>query len=274
MNDLREIAISDITVRADRVRPLDEAAAEGLAQTIEAEGLLQPITVREVSEGFELVAGRHRLAACTALHWAVIPAMVVRGDDTDVALMETLENLARNELSALEKAAHFARFKLAYEAKYGPVQRGGDRRSPEATDQSPDLGLWSFNDTIAERTGFKRSTIFAYVAVWTGLDHGQYERLCALPQVADNFSQLRVLAAQSHDRQDHALGLIENGKAATVGDAISMIDDVHKPSPAEKRVTVARGAWLRLNQTERQAFLADNEDEVRRFAVERGWIVG
>lgn len=276
MSNLQNIAVESIQVPDDRARSLDGAFVEGLAGMIEAEGLLQPITVREVDGAYELIAGYHRLSACTALGWDTIPALVREADDTDAALFETLENLARNELSALDRARHFARFKRAYEAKYGAIERGGDRKSQAAEksskNQSADVALWSFHETIAERTGFSRRTIFAYVAMWQGLDPSQYERLCALPAVAGHFGQLKQLSEQTHDVQDQALGLIETGQAGSVGEALDVIAGIDRKSGQDAVIGRAVSAWSRLSQAQRFGLFDNFEADIRAYAAERGWL--
>jgi ParB family chromosome partitioning protein len=286
MSNIGSITIARIEVSDDRARGLDTAWVEGLASIIEAEGLIQPIAVKRIGEHingdplYKLMAGGHRLAACKALGWGTIPAVVYEAGFGGADLIETLENLARRELTPLDRAKHFARFKAAYEAKHGPIQPGPKTtNSPrngliagEADNQRAQDGFWSFHEVIAERTGFKRSSIFEYLAIWNGLATGSYERIAAQDKVARNKGQLKKLSEQNHDRQDQALGLIETGKASGVDEALDQIDEVFRQSPAEKRLTVARGAWSRLTQSQKRAFLADNEHEVRQFAIERGWI--
>lgn len=291
MSRLQSIPIASIEVREDRARGIDLAWAEGLAGIIDAEGLIQPIAVIEIGEKltegekdfqplFRLVAGGHRLAACKSLGWEEISAQVYPDDFGNTDLIETLENLARRELTALDKAKHFARFKSGYEAKHGPIQPGPNANSPRngliaegQENQSPRDGLWSFHEVIAERTGFKRASIFDYLAIWNGLAPNSYERLRALDHIAGNKGQLKQLSEQSHDRQEQALGLIETDpKITTVGDALNALDGIERQPIDEKKITVARGAWTRLNQEQRFEFLSGCEDEVRQYAIQKGWI--
>lgn len=276
MTDLQLIQIDTVQVSADRARSLDPAWVEALAGTIEAEGLLQPIAVRPADNGFELVAGWHRLSACQALSWETIPAVVICRDDSSADLLEALENLARRELSALDRARHLARFKQAYEAKYPEAKRGGDRKSQKAlADQTANIAVWSFADAVAEATGFSDRTIRLYAAIWAGLDPKSYERLCALSSLANNQAQLKLLSEQSHDLQDQVLGILEmDGPGTTVSEALTLIGEGRLTTKAEKKLSVARGAWGRLNQDERFEFLSACEEEVRLYAIQKGWIDG
>jgi ParB family transcriptional regulator, chromosome partitioning protein len=68
----------------ENVRVLDEAHVEALAGSIKLQGMLVPLVVREGADGFELVAGFHRIAAARSLRLAEVP-VVVRDADTEDA---------------------------------------------------------------------------------------------------------------------------------------------------------------------------------------------
>ena len=278
MSLLQTISIARIDVPEDRARGLDHAWVEGLAAIIEAEGLIQPIAVKVIGEHingeplYKLMAGGHRLAACKALGWETMPATVYDAGFGDADLIETLENLARRELTALDKAKHFARFKAAYEAKHGPIEKGGDRKSGAAKNQSPRDGLWSFHDAISDRTGFKRTIIFDYLGIWYRLAPDSYERISALASVADNKAQLKALSEQTHDVQDQALGLIEAEKAGSVADALDLIAGIHRKSGQDAVIGRAVSAWSRLSQVQRFGLFDNFEADIRAYANQRGWL--
>jgi ParB family chromosome partitioning protein len=70
--------------------------------------LLQPITVRAVDNGFELVAGERRLRAATRLGWTEIPAIVKDYDDKALLTMALIENLQRSDLNPIEEAEGYS----------------------------------------------------------------------------------------------------------------------------------------------------------------------
>lgn len=86
-------------------RQFEQKALQELADSISQSGLLQPITVREVSSGYELIAGERRLMACKMLHMEQIPAIVERYDDEKSAVFSLIENLQRRDLNYFEEAA-------------------------------------------------------------------------------------------------------------------------------------------------------------------------
>ncbi|HVT01869.1 MAG TPA: ParB/RepB/Spo0J family partition protein [Thermoanaerobaculia bacterium] len=77
-----------------------------LQDSIKANGLLQPITVRKSAkgEGFELIAGERRLRAATHLGWKEIPAIVKDVDDRALLTFAMIENLQRADLDPIEEA--------------------------------------------------------------------------------------------------------------------------------------------------------------------------
>ncbi|MCL2739909.1 MAG: ParB/RepB/Spo0J family partition protein [Oscillospiraceae bacterium] len=75
-----------------------------LAQSIKEFGLLQPITVRKVRAGFELIAGERRLRACKMIGIEHIPAIVMEMDNSKSSTYALIENLQRKDLSYLEEA--------------------------------------------------------------------------------------------------------------------------------------------------------------------------
>ena len=85
-------------------RQFDPKALEELAQSIQQNGLLQPVTVREVEQGYELVAGERRLLACKQLGMEQIPAIVQRFDYQQAAVLALAENLQRQDLNYFEEA--------------------------------------------------------------------------------------------------------------------------------------------------------------------------
>ena len=96
----------------DAIRPspfqartsFDEQELAGLAQSIRENGLLQPISVRKVEGGYELVAGERRLRACKLAKMQTIPAILCNYSDERTAALGLLENLQRENLNPFEQA--------------------------------------------------------------------------------------------------------------------------------------------------------------------------
>jgi len=101
------LPLRDVRANPDQPRKhFDEEKIAELSASIKAHGLLQPIVVRRVADGFELIAGERRLRAAQLAEIDRLPALVREVEDPlELAL---IENLQREDLSALEEAEGLA----------------------------------------------------------------------------------------------------------------------------------------------------------------------
>jgi ParB family chromosome partitioning protein len=94
----RDIPVTEI--RQDETQPrihLDESTIAELAQSIEANGLLSPILVRQDGDGYIIVAGERRFRAVVSLGWTTIPADVREFDADSAQWAALVENVQRDE---------------------------------------------------------------------------------------------------------------------------------------------------------------------------------
>ena len=90
-------------------RRFDAEATSALADSIKAQGIVQPVLVRtRVAGGFELIAGERRWRAAQQAGAPTIPALVRETDDRDTLLLGLVENVAREQLSPVEEARAYA----------------------------------------------------------------------------------------------------------------------------------------------------------------------
>lgn len=109
--DIRTIAVASIdAVMSSRKRPVSPEKVADIQRSITQQGLLQPIGVKPVGDGFRLVFGAHRLAAFQESGTPDITALVfpVEMTDEECLLAEIQENLARNDLTGAERKAFAA----------------------------------------------------------------------------------------------------------------------------------------------------------------------
>lgn len=85
----------------------EDETLEALALSIQEVGILQPIVVRRVGQGFELIAGERRLRAAKRAGLATIPAVVRESDDTESLREALIENIHREDLNPVELAEAF-----------------------------------------------------------------------------------------------------------------------------------------------------------------------
>ena len=82
----------------------DEDSLEELKESIRANGLITPITVRQVDGRYEIIAGERRYRACRALGMEKMPCYILSPDEAEAAQMALVENIQRENLSAVEEA--------------------------------------------------------------------------------------------------------------------------------------------------------------------------
>jgi len=102
---VREIDFALIRANPNQPRQqFDEVALNELAQSIADKGVLQPILLRPVGEGFEIIAGERRWRAAQKAQLHRIPALVRELDDATTAEVALIENVQRTDLNAIEEA--------------------------------------------------------------------------------------------------------------------------------------------------------------------------
>ncbi len=83
----------------------DEEKIEELSRTIHTHGVIQPIVIRNFDgERYEIIAGERRYRAMKKLNWTEVPAIVRDLSDKETASIALIENLQREELTAIEEA--------------------------------------------------------------------------------------------------------------------------------------------------------------------------
>lgn len=85
----------------------DEETLAELAASIAEVGIIQPIIVRDISEGYEIIAGERRWRAAQRAGLRSVPALVRPADDRDTLEAAVVENVHRQDLNALEEAAAY-----------------------------------------------------------------------------------------------------------------------------------------------------------------------
>lgn len=108
----RVISIAIVNIKPNPNQPrryFDGEQLSGLAESIKHNGILQPLTVRNLNDGnFELVAGERRLRASCLAGLTYVPCIEVVLTDTQSTVMALLENIQRQDLHFFEEADGYA----------------------------------------------------------------------------------------------------------------------------------------------------------------------
>ncbi|WP_278390429.1 nucleoid occlusion protein [Lactobacillus acetotolerans] len=102
---IQDIELAKIKANPNQPRrEFSDASIRELASTLDKDGLLQPIVVREKDDGYEIIAGERRYRAAQRLDWETIPAIVNNMSDDQAASLALIENLQRENLNPIDEA--------------------------------------------------------------------------------------------------------------------------------------------------------------------------
>ena len=121
---LRELPVASVLPNPFQPRShIDETELGELTASIEASGLLQPVIVRPRNGKYELIAGERRWRAVQNLGWPKIPAVVRDVDDQTLLTLALIENLQRNDLTAMDEAAGYHRLGEEFKLPQAEIAR-------------------------------------------------------------------------------------------------------------------------------------------------------
>ncbi len=187
-----------------RVR-FDYNELEGLACSIRANGLLQPINVRALENGeLELISGERRLRAARMIGMTKIPCIVMNASDQQSALFAIIENVQREDLDFFEEAVAIERLMTEYGLSQDEI---AEKLGKAPSTLSNKLRLLRLPEEIRDRISYG------------GLSERHARALLTLP---DNNTRKRVLDI-----------VIE--RHLTVAETERLIQDVHRRRKGAKK---------------------------------------
>lgn len=153
--EIRRLPVGEI--RPNPFQPRREFPADELnelAQSINENGLLQPLTVRPApgeTVGWELVAGERRLRAVKQLGWGEVPVLVREVEDPTLLVLALVENLQREALGALEEAEGYQVLADSFGLTQGEIARAVGKSRSAVANQLRLLHLPPSVKTLVER---------------------------------------------------------------------------------------------------------------------------
>jgi ParB/RepB/Spo0J family partition protein len=180
------VEISKIRRPRFKLRVLDEALVANLMKSIEALGLLQPISVRKAGDSYELIFGVHRLEACKRLGWRYIPAIVMDIPEDESFLARVAENLQRNHvINAVEEGRGYKEL----------LKKG-----------------WTLT-RIAKKIGMSDSYVFDRINLYDNLDPSLKEELAKNPNGFMSVSHaVRIASIKNRETQRELAKAVEKEK--------------------------------------------------------------
>lgn len=105
MEQMKDISVAEVSVSPYQPRTIfEDERLDELCQTIQQHGVIQPIVVRKKQKGYEIIAGERRWRAVLRLGLPTIPAIIKDMSDHQAASASLIENLQRENLTAIEEA--------------------------------------------------------------------------------------------------------------------------------------------------------------------------
>jgi ParB family chromosome partitioning protein len=135
--ELAELPVDAVHPNPRQPRKRFEAEpAAGLADSVRAQGVIQPLLVRpRAAGGYEIIAGERRWRAAREAGVATVPAVVREADDRDTLLLALVENVAREQLSAVEEARAYAVLQDEFTLSLGEVAEKVGRSKPSVSNR-------------------------------------------------------------------------------------------------------------------------------------------
>ncbi|MHC4571742.1 MAG: ParB/RepB/Spo0J family partition protein [Planctomycetota bacterium] len=130
-DSLREISIDDISPNPYQPRTVwNQQRLADLAESIKANGVIQPIIVRPAGPGFELIAGERRFRAAQLVSLSTIPALVREATDEQLLELSLVENIHRADLNPIERAKAYQNYLSTFSLTQAEAaERLGENRS-------------------------------------------------------------------------------------------------------------------------------------------------
>ena len=126
----KEINDSEVNIKQislDKIKPgkyqprrhFDSEELEELSSSIKLNGVIQPVIVRKIKDGYELIAGERRFRASIMAELKTIPTIIREFSDKEALAISLIENIQRKDLNAIEESKGYKRlideFKLTHE---------------------------------------------------------------------------------------------------------------------------------------------------------------
>lgn len=262
----QRIAISAITI-GDRLRVVDPDHVAELKIWIEEGGLKTPVEVWQPmgTEGYRLIAGAHRIAACLDLGWTEIDAQIVAPEtanpEAEAQLGEIMENLARHELNPLDRAANLFTLKDVWERLHPETKWGGKRKkggSASEEDHQVATVATRFATAASAKTGMSERTVARAVALYRSITPPVRARIAGT-ELARKQGELVKLAELPPSGQVAVVEVVLNGAnpITTVTKAIAALEG---PAPAnqddaDKALKRLQSLFLKSSKSDRRRFV-------------------
>ena len=206
----------------------DDEALMDLAQSIRENGLIQPITVREMDGRYQIIAGERRFRALKLNGAVDVPVLIMDANEVQMAEMALVENIQRENLSAIEEAKSYVEI-----MKYSGLNQSqlALRVGKSQSSIANKIRLLNLDEDVQEAVSTKKISE-RHARVLVGLDeekqHDALEKIVKKGMtVAQTEKMLKEQAQPKKEKKKVMLkGISKNIKIAinTIHQAVSMVN--------------------------------------------------
>ncbi|MCI0703779.1 MAG: ParB/RepB/Spo0J family partition protein [Planctomycetia bacterium] len=165
-------------------KQFDDEELAALASSIQLHGILQPLVVREVGDGYQLIAGERRLRAARVAGLTEVPVHVVSFDDQQVFEAALVENIQRTDLNPIEKAHGFRE----YLDRFGLTQdQLGARIGVDRSTVSNLIGLLTLTEEVQAAVRNGQLTL-GHAKVLKGVSDPERQKALCKEAIMKNYS--------------------------------------------------------------------------------------
>jgi ParB family chromosome partitioning protein len=195
---------------------------EALAASIREHGLLQPILIRPLEHGFEIVAGHRRFQACRSLRWRFISCKIREMSDKQAYEIQLTENIQRRSMDPVEEAEAFRRYVMEF--GWGGVSELAKKIGKSEEYVSHRLQLLKLPEAAREQIAVNRLNVSQAIEL-AGLPSSRQTEV--LGQVmADNLTVRQIREIKSAIAKDELEGITYS------------VDDSARPVKIAKKATL------------------------------------
>lgn len=242
--EMKMIRPSQFAVR-DKFQKMN-GELETLASSIREHGLLQPILIRPLDHGFEIVAGHRRFQACKSLRWRFIPCKIREMHDKQAYEIQLTENIQRKSMDPVEEAEAFRRYVMDF--GWGGVSELAKKISRSEEYVSHRLQLLKLPDSVKDQISLNRLNVSQAMELTTLSSSRQAEIVSHI--VNDNMTvreirEMKVAMARVENNYAYeAVGIPKTVRIAkktsltlrvTLARIDNLIDEVHATIEPEQR---------------------------------------
>lgn len=172
-DEIKMVPLSELRSNPYQPRKVfDEEALEELSSSIKEHGVFQPIIVKKAIKGYEIIAGERRAKASEKAGLTEIPAIIRDFNDTQMMEIALLENLQRENLTAIEEATAYKKLQETLSLTQEELAKRLGKSRSHITNM---LGLLSLPDSIQDDINNKKISM-GHARVLSKLDNKEQQR--------------------------------------------------------------------------------------------------